>query len=131
LIQIPRLQSSMVVRVDTDIGITGIGEGGTPDSLAPTAARLIGRNPFEITRLWQDMYRSYHYPPGKERLHAMGALDLALWDLKGEVLDAPVCELLGGRVGACLETYLTGFRGAGSTPQQHALPCIVARYRCI
>jgi hypothetical protein len=48
-LQIPLLQSSLVVMIDTDIGITGIGEGGTPDSLAPTAARLIGRNPFEIT----------------------------------------------------------------------------------
>ena len=57
-LQIPLLQSSMVVMIDTDIGVTGIGEGGTPDSLAPTAARLIGQNPFEITRLWQDMYRS-------------------------------------------------------------------------
>src|SRR5690606_24209324 len=128
-LQIPLLQSSMVVMVDTDIGVTGIGEGGTPDSLAPTAARLIGRNPFEITRLWQDMYRSYHYPPGKERLHAMGALDLALWDLKGKVLDAPVYELLGGRVRDYLETYTTGFRGTGTTLQERARQCIEAGYR--
>ena len=76
-LQIPLLQSSMVVMIDTDIGVTGIGEGGTPDSLAPTAARLIGQNPFEITRLWQDMYRSYHYPPGKERLQRRNADDAA------------------------------------------------------
>ena len=128
-LQIPLLQSSMVVMVDTDIGVTGIGEGGTPDSLAPTAARLIGQNPFEITRLWQDMYRSYHYPPGKERLHAIGALDLALWDLKGKVLDAPVYELLGGRVRNYLETYTTGFRGTGRTLQERARECIEAGYR--
>src|SRR5690606_11775767 len=128
-LQIPLLQSSMVVMIDTDIGVTGIGEGGTPDSLAPTAARLIGRNPFEITQLWQDMYRSYHYPPGKERLHAIGALDLALWDLKGKVLDAPVYELLGGRVRNYLETYTTGFRGTGRTLQERARECIEAGYR--
>src|SRR5690606_6870704 len=128
-LQIPLLQSSMVVMIDTDIGVTGIGEGGTPDSLAPTAARLIGRNPFEITQLWQDMYRSYHYPPGKERLHAIGALDLALWDLKGKVLDAPVYELLGGRVRNYIETYTTGFRGTGRTIQERARECIEAGYR--
>jgi L-alanine-DL-glutamate epimerase-like enolase superfamily enzyme len=128
-LQIPLLQSSLVVMIDTDIGITGIGEGGTPDSLAPTAARLIGRNPFEITQLWQDMYRSYHYPPGKERLHAMGAMDLALWDLKGKALDAPLYELIGGRVRNYLETYTTGFRGTGSTMQEHARQCIEAGYR--
>src|SRR5690606_28864995 len=87
-LQIPLLQSSMVVMIDTDIGITGIGEGGSPDSLSVTAARRIGQNPWEITKLWQDMYRSYHYPPGEERLHAIGALNLALWDLKGKALDA-------------------------------------------
>ena len=54
-LQIPLLQSSMVVAIDTDIGITGIGEGGTLDTIAPCAARLIGRNPFEITRIWRDM----------------------------------------------------------------------------
>src|SRR5690606_13978481 len=47
-LRIPLLQSSMVVVADTDVGVTGIGEGGTRDALAPTAARLIGRNPFEI-----------------------------------------------------------------------------------
>ena len=78
-LQIPLLQSNMVVVVETDVNITGIGEGGTLDSLIPCAGRLIGKNPFEIGRIWQDMYRAFHYPPGRERLHAMGALDLALW----------------------------------------------------
>jgi galactonate dehydratase len=128
-LQIPLLQSSMVVMIDTDIGITGIGEGGSPDSLSVTAARLIGQNPWEITKLWQDMYRSYHYPPGKERLHAIGALDLALWDLKGKALDAPVYELLGGSVRNYMETYTTGFRGTGTTMQERARECIEAGYR--
>lgn len=128
-LQIPLLQSSMVVAIDTDIGITGIGEGGTLDTITPCAARLIGKNPFEITRLWQDMYRAYHYPPGRERLHAMGALDLALWDLKGKVLDAPVYELLGGLTREYLECYTTGFRGGGPTIQERAAACMEAGWR--
>ena len=128
-LQIPLLQSSMVVAIDTDIGITGIGEGGTLDTIAPCAARLIGQNPFEITRIWQDMYRAYHYPPGRERLHAMGAMDLALWDLKGKALNAPVYELLGGLTREYLECYTTGFRGGGPTIQERAATCMAAGWR--
>ena len=94
-LQIPLLQSSMVVVIETDANLTGIGEGGTRDTLEPCAGRLIGKNPFHIERCWQDMYRAFHYPPGRERLHAMGALDMALWDLKAKALDVPVYELLG------------------------------------
>jgi L-alanine-DL-glutamate epimerase-like enolase superfamily enzyme len=128
-LQIPLLQSSMVVAIDTDIGITGIGEGGTLDTIAPCAGRLIGKNPFEITRLWQDLYRAYHYPPGRERLHAMGALDLALWDLKGKALDVPVYELLGGMTRNYLECYTTGFRGGGPTLKERAAACMEAGWR--
>ena len=37
------------------------------------------------------------YSPGKERLHALGASDLSLWDIKGKALKAPFYELFGGR----------------------------------
>src|SRR5215813_9693052 len=79
-------QSNMVVTVETDSGLTGIGEGGSKDTLEQCAGRLIG----------QDPYRTVFYPPGREKLHALGSLDLALWDLKGKALDVPVYELLGG-----------------------------------
>jgi galactonate dehydratase len=128
-LQIPLLQSSMVVAIDTDIGITGIGEGGTLDTLTPCAGRLIGKNPFEITRIWQDMYRAFHYPPGRERLHAMGALDLALWDLKGKALDVPVHELLGGMTRNYLDCYTTSFRGGGTTLKERAAACMEAGWR--
>src|SRR5688572_29469341 len=128
-LQIPLLQSNMVVVVETDVNITGIGEGGTLDSLIPCAGRLIGKNPFEIGRLWQDMYRAFHYPPGRERLHAMGALDLALWDLKGKALGVPVYELLGGSVRNHLECYTTTFAGGGNTLRDRAAACMDAGWR--
>jgi galactonate dehydratase len=128
-LQIPLLQSNMVVVVETDVNITGIGEGGTLDSLIPCAGRLIGKNPFEIGRLWQDMYRAFHYPPGRERLHAMGALDLALWDLKGKALGVPVYELLGGTVRNHLECYTTTFAGGGNTLRDRAAACMDAGWR--
>src|SRR6201986_447799 len=98
-------QSDVVVTVETDAGITGIGEGGVKDTLAPSAGRLIGRDPQYIERLWQDMNRAFFYPSGRERTDAIGALDLALWDIKGKVQGQPVHQLLGGMVRNYCECY--------------------------
>ncbi|HLX59747.1 MAG TPA: mandelate racemase/muconate lactonizing enzyme family protein [Planctomycetota bacterium] len=101
-------QSNMIVTIETDAGITGVGEGGSKDTLEQCAGRLIGRNPYDIERCWQEMYRAFFYPPGREKIHALGALDLALWDIKGKALDVPVYELLGGMNRNYLECYATG-----------------------
>ncbi|MCU1226224.1 MAG: Mandelate racemase/muconate lactonizing enzyme N-terminal domain protein [Edaphobacter sp.] len=100
-------QSDVVVTIETDAGITGIGEGGSKDTLAQSAGRLIGRDPQYIEQLWQDMNRAFFYPPGREKTDAIGALDLALWDIKGKVLKLPVHEILGGMVRKHLECYNT------------------------
>ena len=81
-------QSNMVVTVETDIGITGVGEGGAKDMLEQSAGSLIGKDPFRIEAVWQEMYMAWFYPPGREKIHALGALDLALWDIKGKALEA-------------------------------------------
>lgn len=101
-------QSNMIVTVETDIGITGIGEGGKKDTLEQCAGTLIGKNPFRIEAIWQEMYIAWFYPPGREKIHAVGAMDLALWDIKGKALGLPVHELLGGAVRNYLECYATG-----------------------
>ena len=75
------------------------------------------------------MYRAFHYPPGRERLHAIGALDLALWDLKGKALGVPVYELLGGMNRNHLECYTTTFRGGGNTLRERAAACMEAGWR--
>ena len=105
-------QSDLVVTIETDAGITGIGEGGDVDMLRMSAGRLIGLDPQHIERLWQDMNRSYFYPAGRERTHSIGALDLALWDLKGKVLGLPVHQLLDGLV----RNYCECYSGGGGLP---------------
>jgi L-alanine-DL-glutamate epimerase-like enolase superfamily enzyme len=100
-------QSDLVVIVDTDAGIQGIGEGGARDTLEQCGGRLIGQDPQYIERLWQDMSRSFFYPPGREKTDALGALDLALWDIKGKVLGLPVHKVLGGMVRNYCECYNT------------------------
>jgi L-alanine-DL-glutamate epimerase-like enolase superfamily enzyme len=98
-------QSNMLVTIETEDGSLGIGEGGSPDTLAQTAAMLIGEDSDRIQHLWQLMYRGYFYPAGREKLHALGALDLALWDLKGKRLGVPVYDLLGGLTRDYIECY--------------------------
>jgi galactonate dehydratase len=126
-------QSDMVVTVETDAGVTGIGEGGSKDTIEQCAGRLIGQDPHYIERLWQDMSRSFFYPPGREKLHGLGALDLALWDLKGKVLGLPVHAILGGMVRNYCECYNTagtipGIR-PGMTLKERAKATIDAGYR--
>ena len=71
------------------------------------AGAIIGQDPFRTEYLWQRMYRGTFYPPGREKIHALGALDCALWDLKGKALDTPVYQLLGGRSRDYIECYQT------------------------
>ncbi|MEP7358352.1 MAG: mandelate racemase/muconate lactonizing enzyme family protein [Anaerolineales bacterium] len=121
-------QSDLAVTIETDTGLVGIGEGGTPDLLAQAAAMLIGEDPARIQHLWQMLYRGYFYPAGREKLHALGALDLALWDLKGKALGVPVYELLGGRTRDFVECYSTSYPWQGSLGAT-AQACLSAGFR--
>jgi len=104
-------QDGIVVLVRTDEGITGIGETDTGPWLAEAAITapgshsmamamkelLIGRDPLEIAALWETMY-TYTGMSGRRGavICAMGAIDIALWDIKGKALGHPVYKLLGG-----------------------------------
>lgn len=121
-------QSDLLVTVETDAGLMGVGEGGSPDMLRQCAAVLIGEDPARIQHLWQLLYRGYFYPAGREKLHALGALDLALWDLKGKALNTPVYELLGGLTRNYIECYSTGYPWQGSL-EETARACREAGFR--
>jgi len=126
-------QSDLVVTVETDAGITGVGEGGSKELLEQCAGRLIGEDPQYIERLWQDMSRAFFYPPGREKEDALGALDLALWDIRGKVLGLPVHAVLGGMVRNYCECYNTGGIIPGIQPgmsiRERAQLTIAAGYR--
>lgn len=121
-------QSSQIVTVETDAGITGVGEGGTKEMMDTLAGVLIGENPNRIEHLWQLMYRGDFYPPGREKIHALGGLDMALWDIKGKALDVPVHELLGGLTRNYVDCYSTGFPSAGNT-RDTARACIAFGFK--
>ena len=120
-------QARDIVVVETNAGITGIGEGGSKEMIQNCAEMLIGEDPFRIEHLWQKVYRQYFYPSGRERLHAMGGLDMALWDIKGKYLKTPIYELLGGLTRNYLPCYSTGFPDQGSV-EETARACIEAGF---
>ena len=91
------------VKLDTDEGISGWGEmiSGTKTETVVAGAYemgryLVGRDPFEIERLWQELHRSF-YRGGPVNETVVSGLEMALWDIKGKALGVPVYELLGGR----------------------------------
>jgi galactonate dehydratase len=121
-------QSFHIVTVETDQGITGVGEGGSAETVKQCAAMIIGEDAGRIDHLWQMMYRGYFYPAGREKLDALGAIDLALWDIKGKALGVPVYELLGGLARNHVECYSTGFPTKDSL-KETARVCIEAGFR--
>src|ERR1019366_4155451 len=92
------------------------------------AGLLIGEDPSRTEHLWQLMFRGHFYPPGREKLHALGGLDMALWDIKGKALGVPVYQLLGGLSREHIECYSTGV-GRGATLQERARAVIEAGFR--
>lgn len=92
------------VKVETDAGIYGLGEGGL-SRRGPALAEvvrsfepfLIGADPFQTEHLWQVMFRGAFFPGGVVQAAAVSTVDIALWDIKGKALNVPVYELLGGR----------------------------------
>lgn len=99
------------VKVLTDEGIAGWGEmiSGTKTETVVAGAyemgkKLLGRNPFEIERLWQEMHRSF-FRGGPINGTIISGLEMALWDIKGKALNLPVYELLGGAARDRIRVY--------------------------
>jgi len=92
----------LFVVVETDAGVTGTGESGAWGHLPASASAvetfadyLIGRDPSLIEQHWNVMHRSGHFR-GAAIAGAISAIDIALWDIKGQVLGQPIHALLGG-----------------------------------
>ena len=124
-------QDALIVRVETDAGITGIGEvdsnpmavkGTIEGPFSHTTAMglgqvVIGEDPFETERLWHKMYRANIY--GGRRgagMHAISGIDIALWDIKGKALGLPIWKLLGGGFHKKMRCYASSLFGA--TPEK-------------
>src|SRR5262245_52990124 len=115
------------VHVHTDGGVVGLGETFYAPSTVAAAVHdyfgplLIGRDPSAIERHWESMFRlSDHAGYGGAEMRAISALDMALWDIKGQALGVPVYELLGGAVRTRVPVYATAmpFEGAADVARR-------------
>lgn len=94
----------LVVRVRASGGAEGWGEAGFSfreraviGAVEHLTDLLVGRDPFQIGALWQELYRSHYFEGCRTHAAAISAIDMALHDLKARVLGIPVVDLLGGR----------------------------------
>jgi galactonate dehydratase len=100
-------RNQFIVKIETDTGHYGLGEGGISGRemamqgmLSHFAHFLVGMDPRRIEHIWQTLYRGAYFEGGKITAAVISAVDMALWDIKGKALGVPVYELLGG---ACRE----------------------------
>ena len=124
-------QDTLIVRVQTDAGIAGIGEVDSSPLVAKAiieapmshfiarglAECVIGEDPLEIELLWQKMYRgSIFFGRGGAAQQAISGIDMALWDIAGKVYRQPVYKLLGGGFKKELRAYASIL--FGNTPEE-------------
>ncbi len=103
-------QDSFLVLIHTDEGLTGIGESDVNPWIAKACIEapgthtmgmcvkdmLIGADPGDIASLWRRLYLGTAMNGRRGAVvHALGAVEMALWDLRGKAADRPVCDLLG------------------------------------
>src|SRR5881392_911352 len=113
-------QDDIVVEIHTDEGISGIGESdvnpwiaracivapGTHTMGLGLAEMLIGQDPLAPEALWEKLYVGSAMNGRRGAvIHAMGAIDIALWDIAGKVAGKPIYELLGGAARESIEPY--------------------------
>lgn len=99
------------IKIMTDEGISGWGElvSGTKTEtvvacVKEMASKLIGKDPFQIEKIWQRLHRSF-FRGGPINGTAISGIEMALWDIKGKAFNVPVYELLGGAVRDRLQVY--------------------------
>lgn len=115
-------EDAVVVKVHTDKGITGIGEADSSPEVVKACIEtknsnlycyglkelIMGENPLEIEKLWNKMYWASNYFGRRGAgIHAISAIDIALWDIAGQFYGVPVHTLLGGKYRDKIRAYGT------------------------
>ncbi len=134
-------RKAVLLELVTDDGISGFGEAGVAYGAGGEAAGqmlremverfVLGRDPTTISAIWHDVYDGSFWIRGGGAISyaALSAIELALWDINGKRLDAPVYELLGGRLRDALPVYANGWWVGCDSPDDYAAAAakIVAR----
>jgi L-rhamnonate dehydratase len=108
----PGSLEGFTVEIATDKGVKGYGEGGMAGGVIVEkhlTKLLLGKDPFDIERIWDMLWRStMYYDRAGIAANAISGVDLALWDLIGNALGMPVYKLLGGETKPRIPAYCTG-----------------------
>ena len=106
-------ENFVFVKIHTNKGIVGLGEGTMTGKCKTVATAieeheryLVGKDPTDIEYLWQAMFRGPRYRGGPILMSALGAIDIALWDILGQALGMPIWKLLGGRARDKVKVYV-------------------------
>ncbi len=118
------------VEIETDEGITGIGEATTEyHEMAVKAqvetelkVRLVGMDPTDIESIWQMGYRDFWWRRGVVHTSAISGIDQALWDIAGKSAGLPVYKLLGGKVRKQVRCYIRYGPEFYGVPLEDAVP---------
>jgi len=126
-------RNQLIVKVETDEGLSGWGESGLSGREKAVVGAiehyrefLIGRDPFRIGALWQEMYRSQYFEGGRVLQAAISAIDIALYDILGKALGVPVYQLLGGKQRDRIPTFATTSAPPGEEMIEQARALIAA-----
>jgi len=110
-----KTRGTCLVEIETTDGVVGWGECYGPSAVAKSfidtqlAARVIGRDPFDVEVIWEDLYnRIKDYGPKGMSIAAISGIDIALWDLMGKIVGKPVHKLIGGAFRTEVAAYATG-----------------------
>ena len=121
------------VKIHTNQGLTGLGEGSVTSKEATIAEAireherfLVGKDPTEIERLWQAMFRYPCWRLGPVLNSAISAVEIALWDILGKAVGLPIYRLLGG---ACRDRIRMYVHAGGQTPEEAAHNALAVRER--
>ena len=120
----PNSSNYVFVRIFTNQGIVGTGEGSVTSKAKTMAAAieehkryLVGRDPTDIEMHWQAMFRWARWRGGPILNSAVSAVEIALWDILGQALGQPIWMLLGGKARERVQMYV---HAGGATPEEYA-----------
>ncbi|MBT5831708.1 MAG: mandelate racemase/muconate lactonizing enzyme family protein, partial [Candidatus Latescibacteria bacterium] len=114
------------VKVETsDPGVIGWGDctdWGSPGPVTATVERysewVIGKDPMQVEAIWWDLHAASVRHTGGLAYKAMSGIDSALWDIRGKVLNAPVWQLLGGRMRDEMRLYWSHCGSVRAQPER-------------
>jgi galactonate dehydratase len=106
----------VLVKLVTDEGVVGWGDATTPMTYKPVLGAIeemaplcVGKDPCQIERLWEALFTTLNLPNDGTLLSAMAGIETACWDVLGKSLNAPLYQLLGGRVHDRIKAYANGW----------------------